>query len=299
MPTALVDWKQTIKHQEVLKMKIKFYGTGAGGGIPEIFCCCRVCEYARKHGGKEIRSRTQAVIDDCLGLEFPIDTFAHTAYRGLDMRKIKHIVITHAHGDHFMPSEAISRPQGIDEIHFYASEASGQGLKNTLDRIEQQYRDGTRKKTSDYRVLLHPLEHYKTYDINGYHITPLRARHHENLQSCLYIIRKEGKSIFWGFDTGKFHQDVLDYIEQSGEKFDFVVLDCTLKENNQITDSHMDLTWCSEMKDKLIEMGAVTAETRVFVSHIGHLVEKTHEEMCEAAARYGMEVAYDGLEVEI
>ena len=40
-------------------------------------------------------------------------------------------------------------------------------------------------------------------------------------------------------------------------------------------------------------------KTRIMVSHIGHLVEKTHEELCEAAARYGMEVAYDGLEIEI
>ena len=60
-------------------MKIKFYGTSAGGGIPEIFCYCRVCEYARQHGGKDIRTRSQAVIDDCLGMEYPVDTFAHTA----------------------------------------------------------------------------------------------------------------------------------------------------------------------------------------------------------------------------
>ena len=178
-------------------MKIKFYGTGAGGGIPEIFCYCRVCEYARKHGGKEIRSRSQAVIDDCLGIEFPIDVFAHTAYGGLDMRKIKHVLITHAHNDHFVPSQAISRPQGIDEVNFYTSKETGQGLRDLLDRIEQQYKDGTRKKTSDFQVYQHTLEHYQTYEINGYTVTPLRARHHENLGSMLFIIRKDGKSVFW------------------------------------------------------------------------------------------------------
>ena len=34
-------------------MKIKYYGTGTSGAIPEMFCSCRVCEYARSHGGKE------------------------------------------------------------------------------------------------------------------------------------------------------------------------------------------------------------------------------------------------------
>lgn len=280
-------------------MKIKFYGTSAGGGIPEIFCYCRVCEYARQHGGKDIRTRSQAVIDDCLGMEYPVDTFAHTAYRGLDMRKVRNILITHAHFDHFLPADILSRPQGIDRVDFYLSEASGRGLKASIEKQEEAYRNGTRKRTCDFSVAVHDLEHYKTYDIIGYQVTPLRARHAEALEASLYIIRKDEKCILWGFDTGRFHEDALEYIRTSGERFDFVVLDCTLKENEQITKSHMDLTWCKETVDKLTEMGAVDQKTRIMVSHIGHLVEKTHEELCEAAARYGMEVAYDGLEIEI
>ena len=280
-------------------MKIKFYGTSAGGGIPEIFCYCRVCEYARQHGGKDIRTRSQAVIDDCFGIEYPVDTFAHTAYRGLDMRKVRNILITHAHHDHFLTAHILSRPQGIDKVNFYIPEASGRALKASIERQEEAYRNGTRKKTCDFSVSVHDLEHYQTYDIIGYQVTPLRARHQESLGSSLYIIRKDDKCILWGFDTGKFHEDALEYIKNSGERFDFVVLDCTLKENAQITEAHMDLTWCREMADKLTEMGAIDEKTRIMVSHIGHLVEKTHEELCEAAARYGMEVAYDGLEVEI
>ena len=45
-------------------MKIKYYGTSAGAGIPEIFCNCRVCNYARENKGKDIRTRSQAVIDE-------------------------------------------------------------------------------------------------------------------------------------------------------------------------------------------------------------------------------------------
>lgn len=35
-------------------MKIKYYGTGTSGAIPEMFCSCRVCEYARSHGAARI-----------------------------------------------------------------------------------------------------------------------------------------------------------------------------------------------------------------------------------------------------
>jgi len=280
-------------------MKIRFYGTGAGGGIPEIFCYCRVCEDARKNGGKNVRTRSQAVIDGCLGIEFPVDTFAHTAYRGLDMRKVRDILITHPHFDHFLIQDTISRPQGISNVNFHMPKACSGILRSHVEKHEEAFRTGKRKRTCDFTITVHDLEHYHTYDIAGYQVTPLRARHHEAQGSSLYIIRKNGKCILWGFDTGRFYDDVLDYIEKAGERFDFVVLDCTLKENEQITTAHMDLTWCKEMADKLREMGAVDEKTRIMVSHIGHLVEKTHDELCEAAARYGMEVAYDGLEVEV
>jgi phosphoribosyl 1,2-cyclic phosphate phosphodiesterase len=280
-------------------MKIKFYGTSAGGGIPEIFCYCRVCENARKNGGKDVRTRSQAVIDDCLGIEFPVDTFAHTAYRGLDMRKVRNILITHAHHDHFLIQDVLSRPQGVDKVNFYMPKDSSGILKELLKEREEAYRSGRMKRTCDFTVAVYDLEHYQTYDVAGYLVTPLRARHHENLGSSLYIIRKDEKCILWGFDTGKFYEDVLDYIRRAKVRFDFVVLDCTLKENEQITTSHMDLSWCKEMADKLKGMGAVDEKTRIMVSHIGHLVEKTHDELCEATAHYGIEVAYDGLEIEL
>jgi len=280
-------------------MKIKFYGTSAGGGIPEIFCYCRVCEHARKVGGKEIRTRSQAVIDDCLGIEFPVDTFAHTAYRGLDMRQVRNILITHAHFDHFLIQDVLSRPQGMGRVNFYMPEASGRGLKEAVWKKEEDYRNGSKKRPGDFSVVVHDLKHYQTYDIIGYQVTPLRARHHEQLDSSIYMICKDQKSILWGFDTGRFHEDVFEYIKKSEVCFDFVVLDCTLKLNEQITNSHMDLTWCKEMVDNLKKIGAVDEKTRIMVSHIGHLVEQTHEELCEAAACYGMEVAFDGLEIEI
>ena len=56
-------------------MKLKYYGTGGGAGIPEIFCDCRVCRHAREVGGKDIRTRSQAVIDDKISIDFPVDTF--------------------------------------------------------------------------------------------------------------------------------------------------------------------------------------------------------------------------------
>ena len=55
---------------EVDFMKIQYLGTAAAEGIPAIFCDCKTCQKARKLGGKEIRTRSQAIIDDRLLIDF-------------------------------------------------------------------------------------------------------------------------------------------------------------------------------------------------------------------------------------
>ena len=46
-------------------MKINYLGTGAAERIPGIFCNCKLCKYAREKKGREIRTQTQLIIDDC------------------------------------------------------------------------------------------------------------------------------------------------------------------------------------------------------------------------------------------
>ena len=54
-------------------MKILYMGTAAAEGWPGLFCSCDVCSHARKAGGRNLRTRTQAMLDDDLLLDFPPD----------------------------------------------------------------------------------------------------------------------------------------------------------------------------------------------------------------------------------
>ncbi|MBQ3085119.1 MAG: hypothetical protein IJC46_06700 [Clostridia bacterium] len=281
-------------------MKLKYYGTSAGGGIPEIFCSCRICEHARKYKGKNIRTRSQAMLDDVLAIEYPVDTLAHTAYLGLDLRKVRHILITHGHHDHYLPEDIFSRPQGENwPVHFYCSEFTAAKLQKTIDGTEADFASGRRTRTCDYRVAAHALIPYQTTEILDYKITPLRARHAEAIGAMIFIIQKGDKSILWAQDTGKFHPDAMEYIQNSGLTFDFISMDCTLKRGAQLTQAHMDMDWCIEMVEQMRQSGNVDEHTTIALSHIGHLVERTHEELEQEAAEHGMIVAYDGMEIEI
>ena len=284
-------------------MKLTYYGTGAGAGIPEMFCSCRVCEHARKHRGNNIRTRSQATIDDTISLDFPVDAFLHTLYGGLDMRRIRHIVFTHSHHDHYMMGDIFSRPVGYPSpLHAYATEATGASIARHIAADEEAYASGRRIRTSDFTVSLHTIAAGDPFPVGAdYTFLPLRARHADNLQSVIYAIEnhREGKHVLWAHDTGLLYDEVWEILAHYPAPFDLVSLDCTLGQGKCITAAHMDLDRCLATANRLKDMHLVEAETKIYLSHIGHLVERTHEEFCEDAASLGFGVAYDGLSVQV
>ncbi|MCQ2427603.1 MAG: MBL fold metallo-hydrolase [Clostridia bacterium] len=280
-------------------MKITYYGTGGGAGIPEIFCGCDVCENARRERGKNVRSRSQAVLDGIISIDFPVDAYAHCVWGGLDMRSVPHILVTHSHHDHFLSADIFSRPQKLGHpIEIWASEKSGSGVRTTLNNWEEAYRKGTRVKTSDYEVILHDLEPFVPVNIAGYTVHPLRANHAMNICALNYVIEKDGKALLWAHDTGEFLPETREYLNSLDVKLSFVSLDCNLGRGERITKAHMDIDQCAEMTELLRTRGKLADGAKIYISHIGHLLHKNHPELEKEAVALGMNAAYDGLTVE-
>lgn len=282
-------------------MKITYYGTGAGAGIPEIFCSCPVCEHARKERGKNIRTRSQAVVDGVLGLDYS-DVFQHTLHGGLDMRDIKHVLITHNHYDHLMSNDILSRAYGMTEpIRFYVSKASGCALADKVQARKRKMESADSNfNGNEVLVEVSFIEPFRLYDVAGYTVIPLPARHGDkSLGAYIYILQKDGKNVLWAHDTGRFLPDTMSFIRDSGIRFDLISLDCTLKRDHPITTSHMDVTWCLETVNALRESGNADMHSKIVLSHIGHLVGRTHDELQDEVRPLGMLVAYDGMNIEI
>ena len=51
-------------------MKIQILGTAAYERVPALFCGCTTCVYARTHGGKNIRTQAQTLINEDLLVDF-------------------------------------------------------------------------------------------------------------------------------------------------------------------------------------------------------------------------------------
>ena len=66
-------------------MKLTFLGTGAGEGYPGLWCRCPHCDYARRHGGKNLRANSCAVIDERVLLDVGPACFDNAARFGVDL----------------------------------------------------------------------------------------------------------------------------------------------------------------------------------------------------------------------
>lgn len=275
-------------------MKIKYYGTGDGYGIPEPFCSCRLCAYAREHGGKDIRTRSQAVIDDIM-IDFSKDLLAHTVFYGLDMRKYRRIFVTHEHTDHYEGAELNGRYQDDGEWHVYLPPSLAEKESARMDRIMQN----NTKKPYNRVPVIHTMKPFEPVEFDGYRVTALPSNHTSGVETLLYIVEHDGKSVFWIHDSGLLTEEAAAYLRTLNIRFDAVSMDCTLGRGSFFTPAHMDILQCSETKQLLADMGRINRETVCILSHIGHLIDRTHDELCAEAEEFGFIVAYDTMEIDV
>jgi phosphoribosyl 1,2-cyclic phosphate phosphodiesterase len=94
-------------------LKIKYLGTAAAEGWPSLFCNCDYCIKARALGGKNIRTRSQCIIDDKILIDYPSDSYTHALNYNVDLSHIHSILITHTHQDHLYLEDLGLRSDGF------------------------------------------------------------------------------------------------------------------------------------------------------------------------------------------
>lgn len=278
-------------------MKIKFLGTAAYEGIPAMFCVCESCKEARKRGGKNLRTRSQAIIDDKLLIDFPADTLIHTHMYGIDLSEIKDCLLTHTHSDHLYAEDLGMLLPGFSKTGKNLP-FTFHGLYGAMLKINS-YING---KTFNSKGVLEtkPMELFKPEQIGEYKVTALKAIHDVTSFPAFYLIEnKEGKSLLYANDTHYFCDEVWEYFEKNPVKLSFVSMDCTnaMLPMNYI--GHMCLDDNIKVKERLINMGCADENTIFCSNHFSHNgTNVLYEEYSEEAKKYGIITSYDGMEVE-
>lgn len=272
-------------------MKFTYLGTAAAEGFPAVFCNCGFCNFARKNGGKNIRTRSQAIVNSDLLIDLPADTYMHFLNNGICGHKIKYLLVTHSHPDHFYYSELLMRNGAF--AHNMEAEIlevfCGEGVYNKV--IE----NGVPENVRVTKVLP-----FKPFGIGEYNITALPARHFEGDGALIYIIEQQGKRMLYAHDTGYFFDELFDYFTGNKIRFDMVSLDCTNADiPKSDTGSHMGFDNIGRLLEKLKNDGVVDEKTIVYVNHFSHNGNPEHSLLCQKAKKLGAYVSYDGCTVNI
>lgn len=274
-------------------MKIQYLGTAAAEAWPGIFCNCEFCKKAKQNGGKDFRTRSQAVIDDKIVMDFPQDSYAHMKDYGLDLPHINTILFTHTHQDHFYLEDLGLRFNVF--CHDISGELTLYGNDAVCKKFDEMYKKDPADKHLDGFLRAQYLQPYKTICIEGYNVTPMLASHDKSENCYIYIVEKDGKSIFYGNDTGIFPEKTWEFL--SGKHFDLVSLDCTHQKYKEGT-NHLGIPDVLYIKDKFIQMQCADEKTKFVITHFSHNGHMLHAELEKEVAPYGILTAYDGFTVE-
>lgn len=280
-------------------MKLTYLGTAAAEGWPAPFCTCPACRQARALGGKNIRTRSQAMVNDDLLLDLCPDTYTHTLQQGRDFSGIRYLLVTHSHTDHFYPVELTLR--GADYGHapdaptlnIYCNQAvKDYFYKAAAHELEPEVAAGLK---------FHILKAFETVEAGPYRVTPLPARHmNPEDEAYIYLVEQGEKRLLYAHDTGRFFPEVWAFLADQPKPLDLVSLDCTTgPHENGPRGGHMGIPDNILIRQRLLEFGMADDRTKFILNHFSHNGGLLYDQLAEYAGPYGMTPSFDGMEVEL
>ena len=277
-------------------MKLQYLGTAAAEGIPAIFCECENCRKSKVAGGRNIRTRSQALIDGRLLIDFPADSYMHFLQYDVPLAKIKSCLITHSHMDHLYPQELQMRKKGFSNLknQFPLTFFSDESGYNMINDIKNTY------NMTDDEMLVKQINLYEPFETEGYVITALRATHDIQSSPVVFLIEKDGKTIFYSNDTGEYPEESMEYLKEYKKPIDLISFDCTGANGDATYRGHLTLNRCIELRRELLNIGAADESTIFVLNHFSHNGKNVvYDEFVKIAGEHNFEVSYDGMVVEV
>ena len=290
-------------------MQVTFIGTSAGEGYPGFWCECPNCTYAREKGGKNVRGNTCSMIDDDILLDMNSHFFEMAPRLGILPSRLKMLLVTHPHDDHFapqwLPRRAMPRDWNKmpwDELQTKVSPCFTDlptlhvyGNAFVKEELERTY--GILGRQEECRMEFHEIHEGEEYCCEDVRFTPVRSRHTERYGFAhSYIIERGGKTLLYATDTGGYDPDMMDLI--LSRRYDCVIMEGTFGLGARI-DGHMNLEKNREMLARLTEAGVWKNGVNLHLTHICPHWAPPHDVYAPMLAQEGIMLAYDGEKISI
>lgn len=279
-------------------MKVQLLGTGAAEGIPACYCRCRVCQQAAERRGVEIRTRSSVLVDGVLKFDHGPDSYAQKVAHDLDLARVTALVFTHAHEDHFTPTELIWRAGNFiqagepEMLHVFGNGAVREHVESLCRRygIEQD------ELCARLRLDVAEIEPHVPFTTGPYTVHPIRATHDPKQVSLNFVVELAGRALLVGFDTGWYGDETWEYLTQF--RLDCLLMDCTTGKHPE-GKHHMGFPDNLRVRDEMAKRGIIHPGTDYVLTHISHGGGWLHNELRAFAEKERMIAAYDGMVVEV
>lgn len=268
-------------------MRIRLLGTGGADGIPAMCGKGPVSDYAREHGGKDVRTRAAALIDDEIKIDFGPDTMAQIHRDGIDPSEWTAALFTHSDEDHLAVSEF--------QYFLYPFCESEQlpfaifGNAEVCRLIRERY--------PSWPIELHETKAFQAFRHSGYLITPILANHKCDEEAHNLIIERDGRKIIYATDTGIWSDKTFDFLK--GAMANAMVIECTDGFNKTDYVGHLDIAECVGMVQRLRQLDGLTDEARVVTTHHSAQGGARHCDLVKALGAFAIEPGYDGMVFEV
>ena len=282
-------------------MRIIILGTAAATAVPLPFCHCETCCAARVSGGKDVRKRSSAIVNDELLLDLSPDLASMAGMYGIDTAKTRFLLQTHAHTDHFDAGHFVTRSsmyasQEVGHLDIVASkgtlgEMNRMILANepTMDLFDPEFQ-------RDANFTLHEVHAGETFSLGEYCISALDAQHDERTEALIYLIAYRGRTFLYATDLRTINESTWELLAKN--TLDVVLIDQTYGAGHN-AGGHLDAGQVAEIVREMKRLRIADAYTQIYATHISHEGNGTHEQMEEAARPLGYRIAWDGMIIQL
>lgn len=300
-------------------MKITFLGTSAGESYPALWCHCPNCEYARKHGGRNVRHNSCTMVDNDILLDFSNHIFDSALRFHCDITQVTTLLVTHNHRDHFDSQHLLWRNQAWSQEGMCEASPEKDGMgaclrmmgprftpipflniyghESVLDVIRQNERIDT-AHLERYLLAFHTLQRGQTFALeDGTQVTALVSHHGKPGSVFNYILERKGKTLLYALDCGGYDEDMLNILRS--KRFDCVVLEGTFGKMPVALPMHQNQEKNLQFFQWLQENRLWVDNPNIYLSHMCPHWTPPHDLYSAEMESHGIHVAYDGLSIEV
>ena len=262
-------------------MKITFLGTGAADW--------NINDYTP---GKFHRRFSSALVNHDLLIDPGPHIFHYCEHSGEPdlLDKVRNIIVTHSHGDHFNPNHVARLCVGRDCTLW----ADGACMRKLIRHLGEE-------EASKIRFV--EIKQGRDYEIGGYKVTPLRGNHatedpDENV--FIYLVEQEGRIAFYGCDSAWIPTTAWNIIRNRPVNAMILELTCgeTARNDWRIFE-HNTIEMLELMLVTFRKYNYFAEDVKYYVSHMALTLHTDHETLVETLKPLGVTPAYDGFCIEV